>query len=274
MKSIIGAGLHHSDEEDRHSRIQMSDHTQRFTGKAEAYDRYRQHYPAADVLRLLRSWCGLEHDWTVADVGAGTGMLAEVFLTNGNRVIAVEPNEEMRAACSRLQTKWPLLEVRDGTAETTGLEDASVEMIGCGRSFHWFDTAQALTEFRRVLKPAGWVVLVSAGRAKVDTVQAQAFERLLVEFGIDQTYARTTYRVHEHLEDLFVNLHQEQIHGVWELSWDMLRGFAASLSVVPGEGDARHDRFYTELRGYFETYAREGTLAMQTTCWISAGQPR
>ena len=72
------------------------DNTQRFTGRAEDYDRYRQRYPTDEILSRLREWCGLTPDWLVADIGAGTGMVAEVFLVNGNRVFAVEPNPDMR----------------------------------------------------------------------------------------------------------------------------------------------------------------------------------
>src|SRR5271170_2887597 len=142
----------------------MTDNTQRFTGRAKDYDLYRQRYPAGEILTHLRMWCGLEPSWLIADIGAGTGMLAEVFLENGNRTLAVEPNADMRAACDRLRTQWPQLEVIDATAEATTLPSASVDMVAAGRAFHWFDKDRALAEFRRILKPSGWIALVSIGR--------------------------------------------------------------------------------------------------------------
>ena len=250
----------------------MSDATQRFTGKVEAYERYRERYPAENVLAQLREWCGLRANWVVADVGAGTGMLAEVFLENGNRVIAIEPNEEMRVACERLRERWQGLEVVDATAEATGLVDASVEMVGAGRAFHWFDTQRALAEFRRVLKPGGWVALVSAGRAYVETEQALDFERVLVEFGTDHSYARSTYRVHDKLEELFVDLHKAEIPGEQRMDWETLRGFAQSVSVVPQRGTPGFEMFEVELRKHFEKFARGEILTMPTTCWITAGR--
>ena len=250
----------------------MSDATQRFTGKVEAYERYRERYPAENVLAQLREWCGLRANWVVADVGAGTGMLAEVFLENGNRVIAIEPNEEMRVACERLRERWQGLEVVDATAEATGLVDASVEMVAAGRAFHWFDTQRALAEFRRVLKPGGWVALVSAGRAYVETEQALDFERVLVEFGTDHSYARSTYRVHDKLEELFVDLHKAEIPGEQRMDWETLRGFAQSVSVVPQRGTPGFEMFEVELRKHFEKFARGEILTMPTTCWISAGR--
>ena len=132
----------------------MSDNTQRFTGRAEDYDRYRQRYPSSEVLSRLRAWCGLTSAWLVADVGAGTGMLAEVFLENGNRVLAIEPNPDMLGQLRAAFAATPQLEVIDATAEATTLPDASVDLVAAGRAFHWFDKERALAEFRRILKRA------------------------------------------------------------------------------------------------------------------------
>ncbi len=75
---------------------------QRFAGKAIAYAQYRERYAPEILLPRLHAWCGLTPDWTVADVGAGTGMLSDVFLANGNHVFAVEPNDDMRQMCADL----------------------------------------------------------------------------------------------------------------------------------------------------------------------------
>jgi hypothetical protein len=73
----------------------MADSTQRFSGRVEDYARYRPAYPP-ELLDLVRRECGLTKDTVVADVASGKGILARLFLENGNRVIAVEPNAGMR----------------------------------------------------------------------------------------------------------------------------------------------------------------------------------
>lgn len=245
----------------------------RFTNRVEEYERYRPRYPAEGVLMRLRSWCGLDPQWRVADVGAGTGMLSEVFLANGNPVTAIEPNAEMRAACERLQARWPQLAVLNATAEETGLADQSVEVVAAGRAFHWFDHVRALLEFQRVLVPGGWVVLVSSGRAKDGSPQSEAFERLLVDFGTDYNYVREGYRVHENLSELFPGeLHQDQIHGEQTATWDQWLGFALSLSVVPARDDSRYPTFEQALRKWFDMFANGGLLRLKMTCWVSAGR--
>jgi len=249
------------------------ENTERFTGRAATYDRYRLRYPPDTILNLLRTWCGLQPDWLVADIGAGTGMLSEVFLANGNPVIAIEPNQEMRLACEQLLHTSPCLEVRDGTAEATGLPNATVAMVAAGRAFHWFDIPRALTEFRRILKPDGWLVLVSLGRDKGEDPQSRDFEHLLTHHGIDDNYARAGFRVHENLHKFFAaDHHHSEIDGEQQLDWETFLGQTMSLSVVPQPGHPRAENFHHLLRDYFNTYSINGILTAPTKCWIDAGR--
>jgi ubiquinone/menaquinone biosynthesis C-methylase UbiE len=249
------------------------ENTERFTGRAATYDRYRLRYPPDTILKLLRDWCALEPDWHIADIGAGTGMFSEVFLANGNPIIAIEPNQEMRASCQELLRTWPHLEVRDGTAEATGLENASISMVAAGRAFHWFDIPRALTEFRRILKTHGWLVLVSLGRDKGEDPQSRDFEHLLTHQGIDDNYARAGFRVHENLQEFFAaDHHHVEIDGQQQLDWETFLGQTMSLSIVPQPGHPRAETFHHLLRDYFNTYASNGILTAPTKCWIDAGR--
>jgi SAM-dependent methyltransferase len=262
----------------------MPDNTQRFTGRAEDYDRYRQRYPTEEILIRLREWCGLAPDWLVADIGAGTGMLAEVFLANGNRVLAVEPNADMRepmrhAVERHLGYPTPQLEIIDATAEATTLRAASVDMVAAGRAFHWFDRDRALAEFRRILKPNGWVALIAADRERdsKDSAyrpQIDAYENLMAMHGIDYTrVVRSGYRSHDTMEDfLDGELHQAQLPGVRQLDWITFRGHTMSLSVSPQPEHSGFEAFQLALREYFDTYASAGILTMPTICWITAGR--
>jgi SAM-dependent methyltransferase len=90
---------------------------------------------------------------SVVDVGAGTGKLTEVVVSLGCEVVAVEPDDEMRARIERA-------EARAGAAEALPLADCSVDAAVAGQASHWFDMTQFLDESARVLRPAGTVGLL------------------------------------------------------------------------------------------------------------------
>src|SRR5665213_2981337 len=201
----------------------MTLNAERFSGRVAQYEQY----DPAVVLPLLQEWCGLIPEWTVADVGAGTGMLSDVFLANGNRVIAVEPNAEMRAACARSHAGDRALAVMDGTAETTGLGHASVEMVSVGRALHWFDAEAAFAKFKRVQKPAGWVAVIAFGRTEDGREENVAYER------IEDAFDGGEFR-------------HAEIRGEMSLGWEALLGMAVSHAPLPGGAARQH--FYPLLR--------------------------
>jgi len=262
----------------------MTDNTQRFTGRAEDYDLYRQRYPVEEILNRLRAWCSLSPNWLIADIGAGTGMLSEVFLENRNRVIAIEPNldmrDQMRAAFEHRSQHAPQLEIIDATAEATTLPRASVDMVAAGRAFHWFDKERALAEFRRILSPAGWVTLVAVDRDRNSTDpafhdQIDSYEHLLASHGADYSRVRSGYRTYDKMDSFFDGeLHQAQLPGSRQFDWPTFRGYAQSLSVAPQPSHPGYEAFARELRRHFDTFARAGILTVPTICWITAARFR
>src|SRR5208283_1237876 len=94
----------------------------RFSNRVDDYVKYRPHY-SKDVVQALQSACELCPDHIIADVGCGTGLLAKIFLENGNRVVGVEPNREMRIAGENYLATYPNFSMVDGSAEATGLPD-------------------------------------------------------------------------------------------------------------------------------------------------------
>jgi SAM-dependent methyltransferase len=127
----------------------------RFGAVAADYDGGRPAYPRA-VIDRLASVAGVGPGADVLDLAAGTGKLTRQLVETGASVVAVEPSAGMRAQFARSLPGVPLL---DGTAEAIPLADGAVEVIAVAQAFHWFRTAAALDEIRRVLRPAGWLAL-------------------------------------------------------------------------------------------------------------------
>src|SRR5579863_6925884 len=102
-----------------------SNATSRFSDRVENYVRYRPGYPH-EALQVLKDACGLTPDHAIADIASGTGIWTRILLQNGNKVLGVEPNAEMRQAGERLLAEFPNFTSVAGTAEATTLPDASV----------------------------------------------------------------------------------------------------------------------------------------------------
>jgi SAM-dependent methyltransferase len=126
----------------------------RFSGRVDDYARYRPSYPDEAIDAVL-SGMGDPRRLVVVDVGAGTGIGAGLLAARGVRLIAIEPNPEMRDAASEGG-----FDVRDGVAERTGLADASADIVASFQAFHWFANAASVREFVRILLPGGRVALV------------------------------------------------------------------------------------------------------------------
>jgi SAM-dependent methyltransferase len=201
-------------------------------------------------------------------------MLADVFLANGNRVIAIEPNAEMRATCARLHAGETRLELREGTAEATGLPDASVDIVSAGRALHWFDVERAMPEFKRVLKPGGWVVIVAAGRTERGREENEMFVEVLERFSWDAPYREKAYKVYASMKDFFTDgefRHYEH-DGEMRMNWEQLRGMALSLSHTPRVDNPQFAEFERALREFYERYAVDGVVTLETRCWLNAGR--
>jgi ubiquinone/menaquinone biosynthesis C-methylase UbiE len=238
--------------------------TERFTGRADIYDRYRSRFPQA-VIGLLREHCNLQPGDLVADIGAGTGMFAELFLDHGNHVIAVEPNAEMRAACRRLLSHPERLQIVDAAAESTGLAAASIDLIAVGRAFHWFDRVRALAEFKRILKPHGWLVLAATSPARESSEAAREYQQLIVSHAIDLAIVRQHFGSYDGLKPFGdTQAFAATITGEDRLTLDAFTGLIQSFSIMPLPGDTRHKPMLEAIEAYFSKWSSDGILRLET----------
>ena len=224
-------------------------------------------YPAT-VLDVLRERCALTASSQVADIGAGTGMLAELLLEAGCTVTAIEPNAEMRGACERLTSRFPRLTVIAASAEQTGLASASLELVTAGRAFHWFDRERSLAEFARVLKPGGWVALVTNRRAHDGSEQALAYERILLEHGRDYAQVRGSYRSYEGAAPAGAESFMVRMPGWQRLTLAAFLGQTQSLSVTPLPGAVGYAEMQAALCDFFSRWSRDGVLTLETMCEV------
>jgi SAM-dependent methyltransferase len=127
-----------------------------YTADSDSYVRGRPDYPP-ELAAWLTDSLRLKRHARVVDLGAGTGKFTQHLARTGAKVIAIEPVDTMRAKLASSLTEVDALE---GTAQAIPLNNASVDVVVCAQSFHWFASTAALDEIHRVLKPGGRLGLV------------------------------------------------------------------------------------------------------------------
>jgi SAM-dependent methyltransferase len=253
------------------SDLSRANPTGRFTGLADVYAKHRPGYPPAAVDLLLRE-CALGTGAVLVDVGCGTGISSRLFAARGLRVVGIEPNDEMRSrAQSQLSAGGDAPEYRPGTAEATGLPDAFADCVLAAQAFHWFDAPRALAEFRRVLKPAGWVALLWNERDEADLATA-AYGRV-VRTGPEAAAVEGPRGVAGEAllrSDLFTQARREVVPHEQEVDEEGLLGRAFSASYAPRE-PAAAAAFADALRAVFEAHQRHGKflLRYQTSVYLA-----
>ncbi len=242
---------------------------ERFSNRVEDYIRYRPSYPP-EVITLLRNECALGPNWTIADIGAGPGNLARLFLTNGNRVLAVEPNQEMREAGENLLAGEAGYTSIAGSAEETGLPDNSVEMITAGQAFHWFDQAPARLEFERILKPGGWLVLVWNTRKADASSFARRYDEMLQSLPMDQCRKAAD----DEIEAFYPpgKLTKTILYNEQRLDRQSFIGRVLSSSYIPKEGEEGHEQLIRGLNLLFDAESQDGVVVFPYDTEVYSGR--
>jgi SAM-dependent methyltransferase len=108
---------------------------------------------------------------TVVDLGAGTGALTRLLVGRAGEVVAVEPDDRMRAV---LTESVPGARAVAGRGEAIPLPDASADAVLASSSWHWMDTIPTLFEVGRVLVPGGTLAAIWSGPDPESGLVAQA----------------------------------------------------------------------------------------------------
>lgn len=241
----------------------MKDTTSRFSTRADNYAKYRPDYPAA-VVELLKSECGLDSTSTIADVGSGTGILSELFLRKGNKVIGIEPNASMRTVAERLLRDYSNFGSLEATAEATTLDSQSVDFITAAQAFHWFDRARAKIEFARILKPEGWVVLIWNERRLDSTPFLRDYEDLLLRYGTDYQEVRHE-NVAGEIAEFFApeSFQLRNLDNFQHFDLAALKGRVGSASYTPEPGHPNFQPMLLRLEEIFNQHKRNDTVTFE-----------
>jgi ubiquinone/menaquinone biosynthesis C-methylase UbiE len=135
-----------------------------FGSIAEDYDRLRPGPPAAALDWLIPAQCRI-----AVDLAAGTGLFTRALHERVPEVVAVEPDDRMRAV---LEQRSPDVRAVAGRGEDIPLPDSSVDAVFVSSAWHWFDKTRAVPEIARVLRPGGRLGVIWTSRDRtVDWVR-------------------------------------------------------------------------------------------------------
>lgn len=229
----------------------MTDRSPRFTGRAAAYVQGRPGYPS-DVVDALES-LGLPPGGLVVDVGAGTGIASRLFLSRGYRVIAIEPNVEMRAAA--VDTG---VDARDGRGEATGLPSSCADLVLCAQAFHWMDRPAAWAEFQRVARPGALLALLWNQRIIEGDPFLEQLEALLRRHSAEDPQVSEGAGLRQWPGTTLIEFRHSQ-----PLDWPGLLARTSSMSYMPLAGTPRHDAMAADLRALFNAHQRGGVVIMR-----------
>ena len=126
-----------------------------FGNSAREYELGRPQWPEELIDRVVAD-LDLGADSTVLDLGAGTGKLTRSLAPRFARVIAVEPDDAMRAV---LDEVVPGAEALAGSAEAISLPNNTVDAVFTAEAFHWYASEESVGEIVRVLRPRGGLVI-------------------------------------------------------------------------------------------------------------------
>ncbi|MCP4396755.1 MAG: class I SAM-dependent methyltransferase [bacterium] len=230
-----------------------------YTSKAEKYAKHRWDY-APEAINMIVKTTNISAESSIADIGAGTGILSQHFVEKVKHVFAVEINPEMRFLAERSLSRYPAFHNIDGCAEATTLPDRSIDLIIVAQAIHWFEPEHTKLEFLRILKPDGWLVILR-NYSKDDEISEAMEDVFTEEFGAvpPQNVKRpkgqplSFYYNHSRF--------QTRTYGFTsELRWDAFLGSTLSASYAPYEDHPKFPKFERALQQVFDRFSRDGCL--------------
>lgn len=138
--------------------LSFKDH---FSEQSAQYANYRPRYPA-ELFQILADQCQRrELAW---DCATGSGQAAVALGEFFESVIATDASDtQIASAIPHANVSY-----RVATAEVSGLDDASVDLLTVGQALHWFDHERFFTEAGRVLASGGVLAVWCYGLCHVN----------------------------------------------------------------------------------------------------------
>lgn len=245
------------------------DPTKVFTPKASIYARYRWSY-APEAIDIILAESGASAGSTLADIGAGTGILTRLFAGKVGWIFAIEPNPEMRRYAKSTLAGFPNLAVLDGRAEATTLPDNTVDLVTAAQAIEWFDPEPTRREFNRVLKPGGWLAILN--NHGTNPTLGQAVEAIFPPQYSTEKWMPGRMKPHEfYFGDQPYRKYTLPLTGI-KNTWEEFLGSLLTASFAPDLDSPEYPQFEEEARRIFQQFNQDGIIERQGVTELLLGQ--
>lgn len=130
-----------------------------FDGVAELYDATRQSYPAGMIDAIFTT--AAAGRGAVLEIGCGTGQLTRRLAGRGLNVTAIDIGAAMTEA-ARCNVGDPMVRFQTSSFEDFA-DGGPFDLIVSATAFHWVDPGIGLAKAARLLRPGGWLALLTTG---------------------------------------------------------------------------------------------------------------
>lgn len=245
-----------------------------FSTKVSDYVASRPDYPG-QLFDMLHDQGNLSSASTIADVGAGTGLLTQELLRRGYSVVAIEPNADMRSAADRFLGAYPAYSSVRGSAEAMPIGISSVDLVTAAQAFHWFEIDKARAEFLRVLRPHGQVALIWNDRVLTDPLHV-ALDEVFASYGGAKRGALVAHEERHDVPKFFGVGAPRQFSWPHEHSLNEagLLSLVFSRSYMPDRGSSAGKNASDEVRDIFAQFASGETVSVRYTTVAIIGRPQ
>lgn len=241
---------------------------EKFTGKAEIYDKYRPSYPDS-LINWLYDNANAD---SVADIGAGTGKFTCCLSKKPWKITAVEPNADM---CNILRKNAPFAEIVNASAENTGIKDGSLGLVTVAQAFHWFDEEKFKAECKRILKPDCKAAIVFNERnyedCDISSERDKICQKYCGAFHSGHVGKRTSEEGDIFLKDEYFS-EVEFFSAENNITTDIesFIGDTLSRSYALKENDSGYLHFVNELKEVFSKYEKDGIAVIKysAVCYL------
>ena len=198
--------------------------------------------PPAVLVDLLLQLAGARRPRLVVDLGSGTGISTTIWAPHAERVIGIEPLDEMWKIAEGGNTS-PSVSFRAGVAQRTGVPDGAADIVTCAQSLHHTEPAGTLGEIGRILRVGGvfaaydydWPPMVHWEANRAFAAFMDGVRTLRKKHGIEseqEQWGKDEHVGRMRRSGLFRHVSEISLHNVERCTAERWVGFAQTIGIV------------------------------------------